>query len=126
MQLNPDCVRDLLLEVERTSSYTTGLYLDTDVENDLFKKYSWSEIIYHIKQCNMANLITSALVFETDGYANVDDLTPDGHKFLSNIRSDDIWGKTKVIAKKIGSSSLDALAQVAGNVISTLILSYFK
>ena len=126
MQLNPDCVRDLLLEVERTSSYTTGLYLDTNVENDLFKKYSWSEIIYHIKQCNMANLITSASVFETDGYANVDDLTPDGHKFLSNIRSDDIWGKTKVIAKKIGSSSLDALTQVAGNVISTLILSYFK
>lgn len=126
MRLNPDCVRDILIEVEQSSTYSTGLNLNTNIDNMLFKKYSWAEITYHITQCVQAKLLTSATIFETDGYACISDLTPTGHEFLANIRQDTNWNKTKEIAKKVGTLSLSAIKDIASNVISEVIQSYFK
>mgnify|MGYP002958432843 FL=1 len=53
------------------------------------------------------------------------DMTYAGHQFLANIRSDNIWKGTKAIASKIGSSSLDAITQIASNVITELIKAQF-
>lgn len=55
----------------------------------------------------------------------VQDLTPTGHKFIENIRQDTIWNNTKSIAAKVGSKSLDAIMQIASNVITELIKSQF-
>lgn len=49
------------------------------------------------------------------------DLTPSGHEFLANIRADTNWNKVKQKSKAIGSESLSVLAQIAGQVISTML-----
>ena len=51
------------------------------------------------------------------------DLTPLAHQFLSDIREDTNWNKTKEIAKSVGSTSMDAIRQIAAGVISSLIHS---
>jgi len=55
----------------------------------------------------------------------IKDLTPKGHEFLSNIRKDTNWNKTKELAEKIGSTSLQVLVSVASQVVSALIKSQF-
>lgn len=126
MKLNPDCVRDILIEVENVSTPTLVCTIDKDSLSDTLGKYSWLEIVYHINQCEMADLIYGVLVFESDGYADISDLTPYGHEFLANIRKDTNWNKTKTIAEKIGSFSLSALKDIASNVIATAISTQFK
>lgn len=125
MKLNPDCIRDIHLEVEKSSTFQFGLIIDTDKGNPLFDKYSWSEIAYHLDQCNMAKLLTGVDIYYSDKYADIGNLTPEGHEFIANIRQDTNWDKTKQIAKKVGSFSLSAIKDIASNVISEIIKSKF-
>ncbi len=126
MKLNPDCVRDILLEVEKSSTYSFGLHFDIADNPELLNKYSWNEIAYHIKQCALAELIQSELTFESDGYSEIGDLTPKGHEFLANIRQDNIWHKTKDFGKKVGVTSLKTLTDIAAKIVAEIISAQFK
>ena len=58
MKLNTDCVRAILLTVEKYTDFNTPFeYEKDDCDYPLLKKYSYNEIIYHIKQCELSNLI---------------------------------------------------------------------
>lgn len=126
MRLNNDCVRDILLSVEEVCDFNESFrYSKFSNDFERLQPYSHDEIIYHIKQCKLASLITS--MFATDGgdYLEVGDLTPEGHKFLANIRNDDIWNKVKKIAGTVGSHSLSAITQISANVVTQLIKAQF-
>lgn len=125
MKLNPDCIRDILFTVEENTSFYNDMEYTED-NPQIYPKlmsYSIDEILYHIKQCEKSYLIDKVLWY-SEG-CTITDLTPNGHQFLSNIRSDSAWNKTKEISKNIGSSSLDALKQIATSVISELIKAQF-
>lgn len=126
MKLNPDCIRDILIEIEKETTPSKGCKIDRDTDTSLFDKYTWSEIVYHLQQCEQSHLISGLFAFESDGYAEIRDLTPAGHEFLANIHQDNNWNKTKDVAKKIGSFSLTALMNIASNVISNAISLHFK
>lgn len=122
MKLNPDCVRDILLEVEDRTDFFQ--YLEYNVNGPKPKrwsKYDHSEIIYHIRQCECSGMITGVRFYESGDNIEIDDLSPVGHKFLANVRQDTIWNNTKTIAGKIGAKSLEALLQISSNVITELI-----
>lgn len=125
MKLNPDCIRDILFSVEEyTSFYREMEYTEYNFETyPKLKDYSLEEVLYHINQCEKSNLIDKVLWY-SEG-CSITDLTPTGHQFLSDIRSDTTWNKTKEISKNIGSSSLDAIKQIATAVISELIKAQF-
>ena len=57
--------------------------------------------------------------------SRVYDLTFAGHQFLANVRSDNIWNGVKSVGLKIGSVSLEALTQIASNVITELVKAQF-
>lgn len=120
MKLNPDCIRDILLLVEDSTSLDD--YLDISPEDlpENLTNYSPKEVMYHIKQCEMSNLLLVASWY-LDGSCMISYLTPCGHQFLADIRQDTNWNKTKAIAKSVGSDSLDVLKQIASGVIATLI-----
>lgn len=61
-----------------------------------------------------------------DGSCIIEDLSPSGHQFLADIRSDNNWNKTKSIAKSVGASSLTAIKEIATNVIAELIKAQFQ
>ena len=122
MKLNPDCVRDVLLEVEeRTDFCDRMMYYIEDPKPKRWEKYDHSEIIYHVRQCEYSGLILGAEYLDGGDCIFIDDLSPSGHKFLANVRQDTIWNHTKEIAGKIGTKSLDALLQISTSVITELI-----
>ncbi|MCI1894811.1 MAG: DUF2513 domain-containing protein [Lactobacillus sp.] len=119
MQLNPDCIRDILLTVERHATFDDDVEPEAFVTDGLPQRYGEQQLLYHIRQASEAGLL-DRVEFFASGFA-IRDLTPKGHEFLANVRLDKNWRKTKEVAAKIGSTSLKALMTVAANVISTLI-----
>lgn len=124
MRLNPDCVRDILLTVEENADFSSYWEFDiSDVANGQLANYSPEEIIYHISQCKKADLIDGCQFYDIGESGVVSDLTPKGHQFLADIRSDTVWKDVKDVSKKVGSNSISAISQIATGVISALIKS---
>lgn len=124
MRLNPDCIRDILLALEECPGANPQLFYTHGTSNKYLDKYSHDEILYHINQCELSGLLTK-VSWCLGGTCIMHDLSPLGHEFLADIRSDTNWNKTKDIAKKVGSSSLNTLKDIATGVISDLIKSQF-
>ena len=126
MKLNPDCVRAILLTVEEHSDYMHATeYHYGKSEFKLLNKYSVEEVAYHIMQCEKSELIYGVSLYGDGSSADIRDLTPQGHSFLANTRENKIWSGVKDISAKVGSTSLDALIQIASNVVTELIKSHF-
>ncbi|MBD9846446.1 DUF2513 domain-containing protein [Enterococcus faecalis] len=118
MKLNPDCVRDLLLEIEQTTD-SNKMYSYSSQDKYL-KKYDENVVYYHFRQADLSGLLYQSQ-FDMAGNFGCVDLSPKGHQFLNDIRSENNWKKTKEIASTIGSFSLDALSNIASGVITNLI-----
>ena len=125
MKLNPDCIRDILLTIEDNTGFGKYMSYNLNSTYDLLQKYTFDEVRYHIDQCELSNLITKVNKF-IDGSCLVQDLSPSGHQFLADIRSDNNWNKTKSIAKTVGTSSLTAIKEIATNVIAEVIKAQFQ
>lgn len=124
MKLNPDCVRNILLTAENEIGYSQDMRYSAESDYKLLNQYSSDEVFYHIDQCEMSGLIVN--VSRTmDRVYYIRDISPSGHEFLANIRSDNIWNKTKDIAKKVGSISLHSLTKIAISVVASLIKDQF-
>ncbi len=121
MKLNPDCVRDLLLDIEdRTDIQQPATYaFDSPMEGRL-ARYTNDEIEYHLEQCELNGYLFGYKSY-TGESAEVKYLSPAGHTFLADIRSDTVWNHTKTVAGKIGAWSLDTLSKIAVNVVGEMI-----
>ena len=127
MKLNPDCVRDILLTVEEVCDFNKNWSYDYQTnDTPRLTKYEHSEIIYHIHQAELAELLIGVQYYECGRNARISDLSPDGHEFLANIRNDTFFAKVKDISKEIGVASLKCLMQIATSSASVLIKSYFS
>lgn len=124
MKLNPDCIRDILIEVESQTTFSSE-FLYPDDNSESLSKYCEDEIFYHIKQCELSGLVTKVSWF-LGGACCIDDLSPSGHEFLANIRIDTNWNKTKEVAKRVGSFSLKTLKDISVQVISEVIKKSFE
>ena len=124
MKLNPDCIRDILLTVEETVSFGEVMRYDSDTAYTRLSAYTPDEVMYHIEQCELSGLLTKVNLFMAPGCL-IHNLSPAGHEFLANIRNDTNWGKTKDVAKEVGSFSLTTLTQIAVNVVTALINKQF-
>lgn len=122
MVLNPDCIRYILLTLEPLTSHAENIYIDYNNYVDYCGTYSKEEFFYHLEQCVNFKYIYAKFSIE---FFKIRDLTPKGHTFLSDIKLDNNWNKTKEIASKVGSFSLDTLGNIATNVISNLISKNF-
>lgn len=125
MRLNPDCIREVLTYIEENQTYVNGslhrLY-DSDICNEI-TNFSRDDVRYSIKQLSNSGMLDSEILkTSADSYIiHIFDITPSGHEFLSNIRTDKVWNQTKKVANKIGSFSLDALTKISVAIITELI-----
>lgn len=127
MRLNPDCIRDILLTVEETVDFSTHMQFPAAEDYPTLSEYPHEEVLYHVKQCELSGFLTKVTWYiGSKSGCLIFDLSPAGHAFLENVRSDTNWTKTKDIAKSVGSTSLDALTKIATSVISTIISAQFK
>ena len=65
MKLKPDIVRDILLTVEDECDFDNRFVYDVEKEiPDRLKQYSVNEIAYHVRQCELAELILGVEILE--------------------------------------------------------------
>lgn len=89
-------------------------------------KYSTSDVIYSIKQLSEYGFINIRKFDTLNFICTIFDITPHGHEFLKDIHDDTNWNKTKEIAKKVGSSSLNTLSRIASSVIANVITNMLQ
>lgn len=121
MRLNPDCIRDILLDVEEGATWESPYsYSPNENSPPRLSAYETGEIMYHVRQCELGGYLDGFLPF-LNGSFIIDGLTPQGHAFVANLRSDTIWNRTKSRAAKVGLGSLDVLKDIAAQVIAEVI-----
>lgn len=144
MRLNFDCVRAIMLWAEELTtptqpavyvniyslSKTRDLYLDDaelpvpdDHQQALLSNYSNEVLVYHLAYCTRANLLIPEICLDAN-LISIKDLTPEGHAFLENIRSDSVYNKVKKICKKLGIESLSGIVHISESVVTEIIKAY--
>lgn len=99
---------------------------DKETVPELLPNYSFDEVMYHIRQCQLNNFFFQATINITGTSCVVSDLSPEGHEFLANIRNDSFYNKVKSIGAELGVQSLKDLTQIALSAASLIIKSHFN
>ncbi|WP_040981017.1 DUF2513 domain-containing protein [Oceanobacillus jeddahense] len=119
MKLNKDCVRNLLLYIEKQE---LGKHIyKSELENVFGKEFNYSpeEIEYATRKLKEANFIHANGSFENGSWIDygISEITWDGHQFLDNIRDNKVWKIVKKSASKLSSISLTLMSKIAWSVI---------
>ncbi len=127
MKLNYDCMRDILLALEKTKINESLSY--KVLRHNL--NYEADEIWYSCHLLYENGYISATCIDDINNcdlpfYPYIKELTLKGHEFLNSIRSNSIWEKVKAIAKKIGASSASAVAEIALSIGEETILKKFS
>ena len=120
MKLNPDCIRDILIYVEENTSYKRACCIEPSSCSKSFPDYSPEELLYHVDQCDMSGYF-SKTSHDLSNNVTIAGLSPLGHQFIDNVRSETVWNDVKQVSATVGSKSLSALSQIASGVITSLI-----
>lgn len=121
MKLNLDCMRDILIEMEK-AEYGEPIY-PQKIYNAL-PQYSQNEINYSfikLKEANFIKAVTHSRMDYDTTVSRLDDITYEGHQFLASIRSDTIWNKTKGILNEVGTTSISSVIQTASTIAQAII-----
>ena len=124
MKLNYDCVRSVLLAVEKTETIDEDLSL-TPLEVvglfDRLPEYKDNEILYTVEKLKEAGYINAALHFAAGHFIDgaVSSITYSGHEYLDNIREPEVWRKVKAMLKNAGAITLPLISQAAQMLIGS-------
>lgn len=119
MQIDNECVRDILFTIEKETDFDKGCFMIGAANKyERLKKYNESgKILYHVRYLAMKEMI----YLPDKSVKNTYDLTPEGHEFLANIREDNNWKKIKNVSSNIGFASLKIVSAIAEGVATAAI-----
>lgn len=127
MKLNLDCMRDILIEMEKCG---LNQRLPFRKLQRALANYSADELQYNSAKLFEAGMIDATAVnldgLSTPYIAELVDITFPGHQFLEKIRDHDRFIKTKSIASTLRDFSLSAIASIAEGVSGAAISAYFS
>ena len=124
MKRNYDCVRSVLLTVEKSKTIDEELNINPVTVETIFEqlpKYEDSEILYTIEKLKEAGYINAALHFAAGHFIDgtVSSITYSGHEYLDNIREPEVWRKVKAMLKNAGATTLPLISQAAKMLIGS-------
>lgn len=124
MKLNYDCVRSVLLTVEKSKTIDEELNINPLTVETIFEqlpKYEDNEILYTIEKLKEAGYINAALQFAAGHFIDgaVSSITYSGHEYLDNIREPEVWRKVKAMLKNAGAITLPLISQAAQMLIGS-------
>lgn len=127
MYLNYECLRDVLLSLERNLAFDHddyGLSFPSYSLSDLMSDpdvgcYSLEDVFYAVHNLLQAGYINASIGYDIGmtNYCSISDVTYEGHMFLRNIHDETIWSTVK---KKFGpaiNASLPVVAEYAAKLI---------
>ena len=116
MELKKDCVRDVLLYLEKNLNYNEEVFANK-IE---LKKYSKEDIYYtceKLSEAGFLNVKIDKFIMSETPLIMIKSITYEGHQFLDNIRDENVWKETKNRLSIIKDVSLNVIGQVASAVI---------
>ncbi|WP_219192526.1 DUF2513 domain-containing protein [Bacillus paralicheniformis] len=116
MELKHDCIRDLLLELEKNLKLNQTLSVSDIANLSSMKCYHQDDIVYTINKLDEAGFIKS--ISYMGGGLDVSEITYYGHQFLDNVRGNSIWSETKSQLSKVeGAASLSVISELASSLV---------
>lgn len=124
MKLNYDCVRSVLLAVEKAEMIDENLSLTPLKVFELFDglpEYKDNEILYTVEKLKEAGYINATIQFAAGHFIDgtVSSITYSGHEYLDNIREPEVWRKVKTMLKNAGATTLPLISQAAQMLIGS-------
>ena len=124
MKLNYDCVRSVLLAVEKAEMIDENLSLTPLKVFELFDglpEYKDNEILYTVEKLKEAGYINATIQFAAGHFIDgtVSSITYSGHEYLDNIREPEVWRKVKSVLAKAGATTLPLISQAAQMLIGS-------
>ena len=111
MRLNPDCVRDILLEAENLQRGHHFAYSPSmNASPQKLTKYTQDEVFEAIDYCMREHYIKGRNM--NKNCSVVFSLDDNGHKALAAIRSNSGWAKLKNVSTSFRRDILDILKQI--------------
>lgn len=114
MELNIECVRDILITLEQQSDFVA---MPTHEFFKLLPQYPQKQILYtswRLHEGGYINLFTFCPPgSSTPTIRLVGDLTFKGHEFLADIKPKNNWDRLSIIFKQGGTASLKTIANIA-------------
>lgn len=124
MKLDPNCVRDILLTIEKLDFDETT---NPDKLHALLPDYTVEQLTYTCLKLGEGEFIALITVNMTGSYHPgikcIIGLTYKGHEFLEKIRPKSAWNKVLSVSKGIGTFSLDVISKVATAILTELAKS---
>ena len=127
MELNYDCLRETLIELENQLEITNDLEIkpigihEITSNKNLFSKFQDKDIAYCVYMLADSGLIKTLSESDFIREISVETLTYKGHEFLKQIENDTVWNKVKEVIKPIGAFTVGIISKVAENVITGII-----
>lgn len=126
MKINIDCMREVLLFLEKNLTATL-IDNDTAIEFNCISALDISKGMPHFKQEDVwysLKMLAECDYIDINGIQgkdyfsmlNVESMTYAGHKFLESIRPQSVWNKTKSIISKVGSHTLGFVEDTAQKI----------
>ena len=119
MKINYDCIRDILIALEKADCGVNDRYVDLD-ELNLYDKYGKEQLLFHLRHMDNAELISlDDLVFTNPqrkyihkrAGTRIFEILPLGHELLERTRDDSFWQKFKTKIPDIAQSGLAAFLE---------------
>ena len=135
MKLNYECVRAVLLSIEKlhriVENEEGGLelaWLSIDAVIDDLPKFDAKDVLYTVLILDQADYIDAELDWQGNAiaYCYVTQLNYAGHELLEKIRDGARWGAVKKALSSIRDYSLDAIRATAEGVTGAAIARYFS
>lgn len=121
MKLDPNCVRDILLAIEKLDFDETT---NPDKLHALLPDYTVEQLTYTCLKLGEGEFISLLTVSMMGSYQPgikcVIGLTYKGHEFLEKIRPKSAWDKVLSVSKSVGTFSFDVMSKVAVGVLTEL------
>ncbi|MDK9853861.1 DUF2513 domain-containing protein [Staphylococcus equorum] len=123
MELKHDCIRDILLTIEKLDYTLEGASKDNFESDEQLSEYSSKEILYTLKRLSDAGYINVKFAKGEAYFAfyNVNSMTFEGHQLLEDIRDEKVWSETKKQASQLSSVSIPVLQNLASKVASNIL-----
>ena len=116
MELNPQCIRDILIVLEKNMEPNQFGMMPLIVPKELLGKspldnYPDNVIMYHIRQMFASNLLVAWKTYSSEGIPIIADISPAGHQFLKALKDETTFKKFVTVLSKT-SDILSALTSV--------------
>ena len=132
MELNHDCVREVLLYIEEQQPVGKKMYwkdfsheFDSTYDQSKIEDFSDDDLRYCLERLIDAQYLDGDYSLSAEGTLvslTVKNITWEGHTFLDNIRDPEIWKDTKTVVSHLKSVSIGMLSEISTTILKKLIM----